>query len=283
MTRTALSPKLSQHRREPLLEIHPDDAAALGIRDYGFARLGTPYGEALFRARLSEGQRRGELFVPMHWTDRMSSGGRSNRLPGPQHDPHSGQPGFKNSKAQAEPWTPDWRGFLVLRERPETLPEGIYWTAARQEGGWLIELAGIGTIDIDALLPAGERIEAQDAARGSRRIVVRASDGGLAAALFFTRSGTLPPRDWIIGLLADAADHSASALLAGRPAEAQPDKGPLVCVCFSVGENDLRDAIAGQSLCSVEAVGKATQAGTNCGSCRPAIAKLLAEVATAAV
>jgi NAD(P)H-nitrite reductase large subunit len=29
---------------------------------------------------------------------------------------------------------------------------------------------------------------------------------------------------------------------------------------------------------STEAIGKATLAGTNCGSCRPAIARLLAEI-----
>ena len=33
--------------------------------------------------------------------------------------------------------------------------------------------------------------------------------------------------------------------------------------------------IAAQTLTSVEAVGKAISAGTNCGSCRPAITRLL--------
>jgi assimilatory nitrate reductase catalytic subunit len=69
------------------------------------------------------------------------------------------------------------------------------------------------------------------------------------------------------------------ALLAGRPAIAGPDRGPIVCVCFDVGENTLCSAIAGQKLDSVEAVGAATNAGTNCGSCRPAIARLLAKAA----
>ena len=60
-----------------------------------------------------------------------------------------------------------------------------------------------------------------------------------------------------------------------RPATPAPDRGPIVCVCFDVGLNTLLAAITGQRLVTVEAVGAALHAGTNCGSCRPAIAKLL--------
>lgn len=276
MTRTGLSPRLSQHRREPLLDIHPLDAAALGMTAGGLARLRTPHGASVFRVSLSEGQRPGELFVPMHWTDRTSSQGRANVLPGSNHDPISGQPGFKNSVAALEPYASDWRGFLVTAQKPD-LPGNIYWTAVPQEAGWLIELEGQGSIDADALLPAGERMEAHDAARGTRRIVVRKDNGGLAAALYFTRSGSLPPREWIIGQLAQLTEPSASALLAGASAQAGPDCGPIVCVCFNIGENTIRDAIETEGLATVEAVGTCLNAGTNCGSCRPAIARLLAQ------
>ena len=281
MTRTGLSPRLSQHRREPCLEIHPLDAAALNMADRGLASVRTPYGQSLFRVSVSDGQRPGEVFVPMHWTDRTSSQGRCNVLPGSQNDPVSGQPGFKNSVAAVEPFVSDWRGFLVTDREP-ALPDSIYWTAVRQEAGWLVELEGIGTIDVDALLPDGERIEAHDLARGTRRIVMRNPAGGLAAALYFTRSGRLPSRDWIIDQLAGLAEHSASALLAGRPAEPEPDRGPIVCVCFNIGENTIREAIVADGSGTVEAIGTALNAGTNCGSCRPAIARFLAETQAAA-
>jgi assimilatory nitrate reductase catalytic subunit len=274
MTRTGLSPKLSQHRREPLVEVHPDDALAQGLSDGDLARLSSPYGTSLFRVAVSDGQRPGELCVPMHWTDRTSSQGRANRLPDQGTDPVSGQPGFKNSAVQIEPFAPDWRAFLVSVERPE-LPGDIYWTLAKQPGGWLAELAGIGAIDIDAFVPAGDRLEAFDTARGMRRIVVRAGNGTLSAALFLTRSGVLPPRDWIIAQLSNTDDIDGPALLAGRPAQATPDRGPIVCVCFDVGMKTILNTIAEQQLMSVECVGKAMNAGTNCGSCRPAIAQLL--------
>ena len=81
MTRTGLSPTLSQHRREPLLEVHPDDAASAGIVDGALARVVSMAGQSLFRVSVTDAQARGQVFVPMHWTDAMASGGRGNLLP----------------------------------------------------------------------------------------------------------------------------------------------------------------------------------------------------------
>ncbi|MEO7248275.1 MAG: nitrate reductase [Novosphingobium sp.] len=272
MTRTGLSPTLSQHRREALLEVHPADAAAQGLSDGGLARVTTASGAAAFRVELSHGQRRGEICVPMHWTDALSGAARCNLLPNQSADPVSGQPGFKNTAAQIEPLEPEWRAFLATSDAP--VPEGlIYWSRARVAGGWLYELAGQGMIDADALLPSGDVLEVADHARGMRRIAVRGSDGSLAAALYVTRSGQLPSRDWAAAQLG-LAEASAPELLAARPSKPLPDRGEIVCVCHGVGANEIAaSAYAGAS--TVEAVGKRCLAGTNCGSCRPAIARLL--------
>ncbi len=312
MTRTGLSPTLSQHRREPLVEVHPADALAGGLTDGGLARVTSPSGTAVFRVSISDGQRRGSLFVPMHWTDRFAGEGRANRLPDQGTDPVSGQPGFKDSAAGIEAVVPDWRAFLVSssdsplppptpsvlslsKDRPSvaenSAPEGksspstssgqagvggevVYWVRSRVPGGWLTELAGEGAIDADALLPAGERLEVADATKGMRRIAVREEDGALIAALYVTRSGTLPSRDWVAAQLGET-DAGASELLAARPSTPAPDRGPIVCVCHGIGETEIGCAIAA-GACSVATVGEATRAGTNCGSCRPALAKLIA-------
>ncbi|MEX6725423.1 nitrate reductase [Parapedomonas caeni] len=273
MTRTGLSPTLSQHRRDPLLEVHPRDARAQGLTEGGLARVTTAHGASLFRVALSEGQRRGELFVPMHWTDVMAGEARANRLPGPVVDPISGQPGFKNTPARVEPLMPDWRAFLVTRAMP-AMPALLWWSRARVTGGWLCELAGLGAIDADILLPAGERLEVADPARGMRRIAVRDVAGDLAAALYVTRTGELPPRDWAVAQLGQG-DAAPAELLAGRPSTPAPERGPMVCVCHGIGERDIL-AACGAGATTVEAIGAATGAGTNCGSCRPAIARLLA-------
>ena len=282
MTRTGLSPKLGSHRREPMVEIHPEDAAALGIAEGDLARVSTPQGDSIFRATLSQGQRRGELFTPIHWTDRQSTGGRTGLLPRSLVDPHSGQPGFKSTPASVARVAVEWRGFLVTRDAPEAI-DAVWATRVRVAQGWLIELAGDGDPArlIRQLLPRGERVESVDAARGQMRHAVLV-DGRLVAALYLSRTGSLPSRDWLVTQLTDAAAPNSLELLAGRPAIPQPDRGPIVCVCFDVGMKTILSAIAQQGLTSVEAVGGALSAGTNCGSCRPAIQRLIVETRDAA-
>lgn len=273
MTRTGLSPRLSQHRREPLVEVHPADLIALGLADGELAQVQTPQGESVFRVSASDGQRRGEVFTPIHWTDRQSSGGRTGLLPRGQVDPHSGQPAFKQTPARLAALPVDWRGFAVLRDLPRQIAAG-YATRVKVPLGWLVELAGVrdpGPL-VESLLPAGERIESVDSARGVRRSAVLHGEA-LQAAVYLTRNGPLPDREWVIGQLAALA-ASPVELLAGRPAKPAPDRGAIVCVCFDVGEKTI-SAAARAGAATVEAVGAATCAGTNCGSCRPAVAKLL--------
>lgn len=274
MTRTGLSAKLARHREEPLVEIHPEDAAALGLTDGALARVATPQGDSLFRVAHHPGQRRGELFTPIHWTDRQARGGRTGLLARDLADPHSGQPGFKLSPARITPVAVDWRGFLIMRGEVAT-PDCLWATRVTVPGGALVELAGVGdTAALERLLPAGERIEARDPARGTHRIAVLRA-GRLAAVLFVTRSGELPSRDWLIAQL---DQPQGLQVLAGRAPGAQADRGPVVCACFDVGLHSITAAIRDQQLADVAAIGAALGAGTNCGSCRPALARLLADM-----
>jgi assimilatory nitrate reductase catalytic subunit len=277
MTRTGLSPKLSQHRREPLVEIHPADATDLGIAGDDLVRVATPQGGSIFRALLSEGQRRGEIFTPIHWTDRQSTGGRSGVLARALVDPISGQPGFKCTPARLAKVTPEWRGFVVALDVPDDIP-ALYATRVRVPQGWLVEVAGEGdpAILAKAMLPKGERVEIVDRSRGGLRVAVL-DTSRLVAAMFVTRDGETPSREWLIEQLCAAGTASSIELLAGRPAAPRADRGPIVCVCFDVGMKTIVDAIAGQVLLSVEAVGQALSAGTNCGSCRPAIQRLIGQ------
>jgi assimilatory nitrate reductase catalytic subunit len=278
MTRTGLSPKLARHREEPLVEIHPDDAARLGIANGALARVATPQGDSLYRASVVATQRPGELFVPIHWTDSNASGGRTGLLPRPLADPISGQPGFKATPARIAAVAVAWRGFLIVRGELSARPACRWATRVAVPCGAAWDLAGDGDpARLDALLPKGQRIEAVDAARGSRRIAIL-GDGRLAAALFVTRDGSLPPRDWLVAQLAEAS--AAPTLLAGRAPGMQIDRGPIVCACFDVGLKTIVTAIADQRLADVPAIGAALKAGTNCGSCRPALARLLSEGST---
>ena len=63
MTRTGKSAKLGAHLAEPYVEIHPADAANLGVEPAELIRLD---GKGVFRALISEKVAPGTLFAPLH-------------------------------------------------------------------------------------------------------------------------------------------------------------------------------------------------------------------------
>ncbi len=128
---------------------------------------------------------------------------------------------------------------------------------------------------VRAVLPSGERVEIADPARGGLRVAVLDGERRLAAALYLTRDGSLPDREWLIAQLDAVTPAPSIELIAGHPAAPQPDPGPIGCVCFDVGLKTIVEAIENSGLMSVEAVGQALSAGTTCGSCKPAIRRLI--------
>jgi len=160
---------------------------------------------------------------------------------------------------------------------PDAIPTA-YATKVRVADGWLVEFAGDGDSAVleKAVLPNGERVEILDKARGGLRVAIL-NEGRIDAVLYLTRSGRLPSRDWLVAQLSAAALPSSVELLAGRSATPQADRGPIVCVCYDVGMKTIIEAIGSQGLVTVDAVGQALSAGTNCGSCRPAIQRLIGE------
>ena len=276
LTRTGLAPELCRHAPEPVVEIHPHDAAPLNIVDGRLVRIITASGEAVAPARLTDAQRRGEVFLPMHWTAQFAPAGRANLLVAADLDPVSGQPEFKHSPARIGLYRETWRGFLIART-PQTAPEGLdlIWRRIPKDGCHLHEFAGRGDEAERALvarrfatMPKDGGLSMEDAGGAVRRALF---DGGrLDRVLCISPAGgRLPPRDWLVERFADAVVDPAlrAALLVGRSA-GTVDRGPLVCACRNVGLRAIEAAIdAGardlDSLCA------ATGAGVNCGSCRP--------------
>lgn len=284
LTRTGLAPELCRHAPEPYVEIHPADAAPLGVVDGGLVRVQTRQGEAVALATLSERQRPGSIFLPMHWTAAYAPSGRANPLVAPRVDPRSGQPEFKHTPARIRPYRETWRGFFMAREPvPAPADLDLVWRRIPQADCQLHEFAGRGDeAERDALRrrllaePGDDVLRFEDAGVGALRLA-HLQGGRLARVLFTTVSGGLPPRDWLAELFArpelDAADRAA--LLVGRPLGRALDASPIVCACRGVRRSPIAAAVA-QGCATVDAVGEATGAGTACGSCRPEIARLIA-------
>jgi assimilatory nitrate reductase catalytic subunit len=284
MTRTGKSPKLARHMPEPYVAVAPADAAATGLADGGFASVESRWGEARVRVRIDAGQTPGTVFVPMHWTGTHAGAGRVNAMVNPAVDPISGQPELKHTPVRLRPWTPLWRGFL-LRRTPMESVDLDYWAAGAGAGFTRYDIASQSPLDdatLDRLLGAA-RPRAVYRDRGADRLRIASFDENrLDACLFVGPRDSLPDDGWLGALFAEAslAPDARRALLAGRPA-AGGETGPIVCACHGVRRSAIEAAI-GAGCRSAAAIGAATRAGTNCGSCVPELAAMLGPAAKTA-
>ncbi len=100
-TRTSKSAILrALSAQDPLVELHPDDAAGLGIDPDAWVVVRSPRGSMRARAFLTPTVGRGRVFVPMHAAS-------TNRLTFPAFDPHSRQPAYKHAAVAVSlprPW-----------------------------------------------------------------------------------------------------------------------------------------------------------------------------------
>ncbi|MBI1220004.1 MAG: molybdopterin-dependent oxidoreductase [Rhodobacteraceae bacterium] len=277
MTRTGKSARLSQHIAEPFVEMHPGDAARLGIAPATLARVTSPTGTAILRVLVTDRVQPGQVFAPIHWTGETAPTGRVDALIASTTDPLSGQPDSKAAAVAVAPFPARWFAFAV--SQGTLSPDSAYWARARTVTGFRAELAGSEPVpDWDAearrlfALPAAEAITVTDPGRGIARIALLC-EGRIAAAIFVAPDPVALSRRHAIGLIGGG---EMQGLLAGWPGDQRPDPGAIVCSCFDIGVNTVLAAIETRGLLSVEAIGAALRAGTNCGSCRPELRALLA-------
>ncbi len=280
MTRTGLSPRLSSHRPEPFVEVHPAEAHRQGLEQGALARIESRWGAMLARVEVTDSLAPGQLFVPMHWTAQFASQGRMGALVNPEVDPLSGQPESKQTPVRIAPFAGQWYGFLLSRKALQ--PDCTYRVQACGDGHLRYELADTQAPDAWReqahrwIGATGEWLEYSDPARGEFRTALL-QEGRLQAVLVVSTRPALPARDWLASLFCEEtlSAEARHALLSGTAPAGRCGGGPQVCACFGVGRDTILEAIAEQGLTSVEAVGAALKAGTNCGSCQPEIRRLL--------
>ena len=286
MTRTGKSARLSAHVFEPFVGLHPKDAAAAGIADGALAQVATAFGKMLVRAKVSADELPGNIAVPMHWTGEFSAQGRVNALVNPLVDPVSGQPESKHTPARIAVWQPQWQAFAMTRAAVD-VPLAEYWVRGFAGTHWRTEMAGqqpVGNFEdiarrmLVADVPGTDWLAYRDARSGTYRYAT--IRGGQLQGCLFASPGPLPPRQWLSSLFGEVPlpEAARQALLLGRPLLAGPDPGRTVCSCFAVGENQIIAAIRDKGCASVAAIGLALDAGTNCGSCKPELSRILKNV-----
>jgi assimilatory nitrate reductase catalytic subunit len=295
MTRTGLVPALMAHAPEPLLAMHPADAARTGLGQDDLARVETAHGSALLRVDLRHTQRHGELFAPMHWTDAFGTSGPVGRAVTASRDAHSGQPELKATPARVVPVPVHFHGLLLRRAggsltQTRDQPPFLYWTRIPLSKGQLYRIAGLGPLPhTDALdrlaamllaAPAdAERLEVADPKRGVLRAAALV-DGALECCLFLARDRAALPKEEVISasLGGPVPDSLRYRLLAGLARDGAAEEGPRVCACFGVGRDAIRHAVVTHRLRNTAEIGRALRAGTNCGSCIPELEEILRDV-----
>ncbi|MBA4491895.1 nitrate reductase [Paracoccus sp. S1E-3] len=276
MTRTGRAPRLNAHIAEPFVEVHPKDAARLGLAPAGLAAVENRHGRAILRVLVTDRTAPGQVFAPIHWTEANAPSGRVGALVPGAPDPVSGQPALKEASVTLSPFRAAWFGFAASA-RPFT-PACDYWATARFAGGLRAELAGTAPpSDWEDYartlfgLPGAEAAVLTDRARGLMRLSL--SEGGiLMAALFCAAQPVALSRKTVC----DMIGQPAPAILTGQPPVGRADPGPTVCACLGVGRNTIRDAIRDGRCGDLGSLGRELGAGSSCGSCKPELRALLA-------
>jgi assimilatory nitrate reductase catalytic subunit len=287
MTRTGKSPRLSGHHPEPFVQLHPLDAARFGLAPGDLAEVASASARIVVRLEITDAVTPGQAFVPMHWGSVFASNARVCTLIPAAVDAISGQPELKAAPVRVRCFEPKWYGFALARA-PLELPATSYRAVSRGAGYWRYELAGEELPKswpewADSVLgPRAARIELSDVAGGRYR-GANVDGERLQACVFVATAKWLPSRNWVATLFGSQklSDADRLAILAGRAPKGSLEAGPVVCSCFAVGRSTLLRAIRGDKLVSIEQIGKALNAGTNCGSCIPELKGLLAESAPA--
>jgi assimilatory nitrate reductase catalytic subunit len=286
MTRTGQSPRLAVHRPEPFVEVHPDDAKRYALTDGGFAAVTTAQGALVLRVVVSEGQRRGSLFVPIHWSAETASDACASDLISALTDPYSGQPEAKATPAVIAPVEFAYHGVARTRHAL-SLPGGTWWAKVAVVNGSEYRIASDKgpllwhDFAFDALSrDAQGDATVADAIEGQGYRVAAFVDGGLVSYL------CLDPRGAPLSLHAIAAlspQHEFDAARMAQTATMSYDAlttEPVVCACFGISQDTIKDAIS-KGARNVEDVGKLSKAGTKCGSCLPELKRMIARERTA--
>ncbi|MCF8207387.1 MAG: molybdopterin-dependent oxidoreductase [Methylotenera sp.] len=308
MSRSGSVPRLFAHQGRPQVRLHPDDAARLQLADGALVQVRSARGELVLPLQLDGNLAAACADIPMHWGDEFIGAQHGvNALTQGTFCPDAKQPELKFSAVAIEPADLPWRltacvwvaadqGASLRGRLRALMPHFAYAHCLPEPGpdglvGWCFEAAS-------ALAPAPEQVSAlvtalgldrpevlryTDARRGRLRLLRLAPEGGQAAPLqALLRIGPHDEGAWLLDLWRSRRPAAAAGrwlLSPSAPPTDAPKVSPQVCNCFDVREDVIRLTL---SHCSGSPRDRLAQlqaeqrCGTQCGSCLPALRRLVA-------
>lgn len=287
MTRTGVSAELSQHIDEAALAIHPKDAAELGLKEGSYVSLASSVEkhqsqQVLLPLKIDQGLRRRELFAPIHWGKEWASSSSIAHLFTDARDKLSGQPELKHAAVSLTPVEITQHIHVVSRS---PLPKewlqhhADVWTKIRIRDAFSYRIANTSARSSLAdgfkhVFPSFDEAISHD--DQSRKQLVLLLDGKIESACFVSDEPLNIERTWVESLVgADALSSEQVHGLVHAQIDAEFAQGRIVCSCFKVGENAIKDAITAQGCQTIDELGDKLKCGTNCGSCRSELRQIL--------
>lgn len=211
MTKTGKIPMLNKLNPNPFVEIHPEDAAALGIKDKDTVEVRSRRGFAHLPAVVTPRVRAGNCFVPMHWNDNFGKNLCINAVTNDAVDPISQQPEFKFCAIQLKKVASPLNE-AIEPEQPSTAHTSTQNFHATEE----LDMSHIDALSILLNLPAIEPPqlnEVEQAYMAGFISALRTTEGRQAAGV-----PTIPTaaplsahsRIWMDGVLAGLFSRSAA-------------------------------------------------------------------------
>ena len=306
MTRTGKAPVLHAHTDHANVYIHPEDAKALGVSTNDYVTLSSKVsGETpcIFPVQIDKRQRQGDVFVPIHWSGEWGSHSKLAKLYAPATDPISGQPELKHGAVSITPLNfssygklyisddvqaahGEWDIVKVLNEVVES--NNGYWAKYLIDNGLGVSIAS--QLESQAVIKGLlEKLPKnwvcyQHKTADSQVLICTYEDSFCFMAFFGVQSPSTKPKydvpnSWVDSALTQSFNPEKLANFLRCDVDEEFLNGPVVCSCFSVREKTISKAIV-DGCSSVSALGDTLKCGTNCGSCKPALATLINEHAT---
>jgi len=307
MSRSGVVARLFGHEGAPALSLHPQELPRRGLAEGDLVRLRSAQGELTLPLRADAGVAPAQAYVPMHWGSEFVAGLGVNALTQPGFCPDSKQPELKYAAVSLQRLELPWRlsgaawcsagegaamraslrallaEFAYAHCVPVAGPEGregLSFEAASAEAppaalvARLAEALGLRGMGV---------LRYADSQRGRSRLLRLQGEGAearLQALLLVGERGTAA---WLLPLWRDAlpvAPHGRQ-LLAPEQLETAPAaaRSPQVCNCFDVSEASIRSQLGNCSGTPAERLAglqSALRCGTQCGSCLPALRRLVA-------
>jgi NADPH-dependent sulfite reductase flavoprotein alpha-component len=210
MTKTGKVAKLNKLNPEPYLQLHPEDADRLGVRDGDRVEIRSRRGRAVLPAAVDDAVRPGVCFAPMHWADAFAPDVAVNAVTNDAVDADSLQPELK---VCAVALTPIETETPAAQPMPQTVTAPVDALAA-----------ALGPLPSPATLNADEQLFLSGFVAG-----VRANPPTDQMPTLPTATPLAPAnRAWVDGVLAGIFSRTAGS------AVSQPDvQGPLATVVWA--------------------------------------------------